>query len=569
MVKGTRAKWGTCSRTVLLGSHIPAISYWDNIIAVGSVDGDIIILGAISGSQIAVLSGHTMEVKCLTFSSDGKSLVSGSNDNTVKLWDVQTGGVIKTFYGHTDWVLSVSISADQTRISSGSHDETIHLWDIHTGEPLCVIKQEQSVPYVKFSPKNPQHIIFESRGKTWQWDVNGHQISPAYDDICIAFSPDHTLFALCNKNIVTVQNSDSKAIVAKFHVANGYATQCCFSPDGRLVAAADYSGTVYVWDIASPGPHPIETFVGHTGLITSLIFPSPSSLISVSEDKSIKFWQISILSTDPVATDLGSTPLTPPIIRSVSLQTRAGIAISSDADGKIKTWDTSTGLCKATFQIQIPAIKGMTCGLGDAKIIDGRLIFVWCMNRKIYICDTEKGELLQTLDPSDLSISSQCWGLRISGDGSKVFCLFDRTIKAWSMWSWEVVGEVEVGLEGELYLDSLCIYSSRVRIHSKDSLAQEGWDFGTSGSSPIPFDPSTERPHLEFIGGTSWQTDGPSWIKNTVTGKGVFQLSGEYAKPIDVQWDGQYLVAGYEFGEVLVLDFHHVLSRLLPTSLIA
>ena len=123
------------------------------------------------------------------------------------------------------------------------------------------------------------------------------------------------------------------------------------------------------------------------------------------------------------------------------------------------------------------------------------------------------------------------------------------------------MGEVKLGLEGELYLDSLCIDGSRVCIHSKKSSAQEGWDFGTPDSSPIPFDPSTGRPHLDLVSGTKWQTEGSSWIKDTATGKEVFKLSGRYAKPSDIQWDGQYLAAGYDSGEVLILDFHHFLSR--------
>jgi len=45
-------------------------------------------------------------------------------------------------------------------------------------------------------------------------------------------------------------------------------------------------------------------------------------------------------------------------------------------------------------------------------------------------------------------------------------------------------------------------------------------------------------------------------IKDAVTGKEVFQLVGRYAKPNCVQWDGQYLVAGYESGEVLILGFN-------------
>ena len=53
--------------------------------------------------------------------------------------------------------------------------------------------------------------------------------------------------------------------------------------------------------------------------------------------------------------------------------------------------------------------------------------------------------------------------------------------------------------------------------------------------------------------------EGPSLIKDTVTGNEVFQLFGKYASPYKVQWDGQYLVACYRSGELLILDFNQML----------
>ena len=552
MVKGTKNEWGKCFRTVSLGEWIWSLSYWNNIIAVGSENRDIIILNAITGTHMSILSGHTDQVISVVFSSDRRLLVSGSGDKTVKLWDVQTGGVVKTFYGHTQQVWSVSISADCAWIASGSEDNTIHLWNIQSGKCHCSIEQENAVHHVNFFPTSPQHIISISSDKVWQWDINGHQIPPTYAGSHIAFSPDHTQFVLCSGNDVTVQNSDSRVIVAEFHVADKKTTCCCFSPDGRLVAAA--AGNIaYVWKITSPDPYLVETFDCHTGGIKSLVFSSSSTLISASSDQSVKFWQIGDFSTGLVATDLQPTPLTLPPIVSISLQARAGVAISSDSNGLVKTWDISTGVCKASFQT--PAGRTSKWGQRDAQLINGKVIFVWYRDGKICVWDTEKGKLLQTLDtPSP-------HGLRISGDGSKIICLGRRSIQAWSMWTWELVGKVELGLKGILYLDSLYIDSSRVWIHSTFSSAQEGWDFGISGSSPMPFNPSTGRPHLDYIGGAPWQTDDPCWIKDMVTGKKVFELSGRYTKPNDVQWNGQYLVAGYDSGEILILDFHSVLSR--------
>ena len=91
----------------------------------------------------------------------------------------------------------------------------------------------------------------------------------------------------------------------------------------------------------------IKTLIGHTGNISSPIFPS--SLISASRDNTIKFWQIGTPSTDPVTIDIKYPPPTPPSIESVSMQVRDGVAISSDGAGVVKTWDILTGLCKASF----------------------------------------------------------------------------------------------------------------------------------------------------------------------------------------------------------------------------
>ena len=85
----------------------------------------------------------------------------------------------------------------------------------------------------------------------------------------------------------------------------------------------------------------------------------------------------------------------------------------------------------------------------------------------------------------------------------------------------------------------------------------QGWDFGILDSAPI------QQPNIP----SSHSTGTKLWdahkfrIKDTVTGKVVFQLGGRFARPVDSQWDGQYLVAGYQSGEVLILDFNNMASK--------
>jgi WD40 repeat protein len=547
VVKGLPVEWKLSSHNVRLNNLPQALACQKNIIAVGLFHGDITILNAITGSKVALLSGHSKRVTSLTFSLDGTSIVSGSWDKTLKLWDVQTGGIIKTFCGHTDWVLSVSISANYTTISSGSRDKTIRLWDIWTEECHCVIEQQGKVDYVAFSPTNPQYLISASGDVVQGWDIDGHQVGVTHIGSHPAFSLDGTHFILCHGNVATVQNSDSGVVVAKCLVPNNSSGTnpkliCpCFSPDGRLVAAAAKT-SAYIWDITGSEPLLIKTITGP--FMSAIAFSSSSILISASHDKSVTFWQIG----GPPG-NLKSTPQTSVPISYISLQAESGIAISHANDGEGMIWDIQTGLCKASFQHQTRGVAWV-----DAQMIDGRLILAELGAHNIYISDVGKAKIILTPDVH----WDSCHGLRISGDGSKIFCLIDGFIKAWSMSTGDAVGEVEVGTGNDSYLDPLYVGGSRIWAQSVDGLVQ-GWDFGISGSPPVPLSNTPpERPHLHMVCGFDVWGSRPCWIEDTVTGKTVFRLSGRYARPTYPRWDGRYLVAGFNSGEVLILDFNHL-----------
>lgn len=552
VVKGLPVRWGACSQTLSFNDFLQSLTCWEDVVAAGSISGDISILDVVTGTRTSTLSRHTDSVEALTFSLDGALLVSGSNDKTISLWDIQTGGVVRTFHGHTDWVWSVSISSDCTTIASGSGDTTIRVWDLWSGECHHVISGHNSyVTSVGFSLTNSQFLISASvDGAVHKWDAEGHQIGSAYSGYGVALSLDGTLFISWDQEVATVRNSDSGTIVVELHVANSIFQRCCFSPNGRFVACAA-GEIIYIWDITNSDPCLIETFVGHTKDITSLTFSSSSLLISTSDDKSVKFWQINPLSKDPAASDSKPIPLALAPIKSVSLQTEDGIAISSDSDGVVKTWDILTGLCKASFHTSVD-----TNSWRDVCLVDGKLVVAWVTDEGIRIWDVERSKPLQTVHTS---FNNPLSDLRISEDRSKVFCVDEKSIQVWSIQTGEAMGEVK--LEHQPYLHSLVMDGLKVWVHFKASPTQ-GWDFETSGSPPTPLsNTSPDRPHLDFIDSTKGWNTNPSRIEDTVTGKEVLQLPERYAEPLVSQWDGQYLVAGYKSGEVMILDFTHMLSQ--------
>ncbi|KAJ6592977.1 WD40-repeat-containing domain protein, partial [Mycena capillaripes] len=123
---------------------------------------------------IAVLEGHTSDVRSVAFSPDGKRIVSGSHDSTVRIWDAETGAALREpLEGHTDWVGSVAFSPDGKRIVSGSDDKTVCIWDAETGAALREPLEGHTdwVGSVAFSPDG-KRIVSGSDDKTVRiWDA--------------------------------------------------------------------------------------------------------------------------------------------------------------------------------------------------------------------------------------------------------------------------------------------------------------------------------------------------------------------------------------------------------------
>ena len=539
MIKGLLG-WGKCSRIVSSVEKPKALACWKNIIAVSS-GSDIAVLDAITGSQIAVHSGHADSVKSLTCSPDGTSLVSGSKDTTIKLWDIQTGGIVNTFHGHTRVVNSVSISADCTTIASGSDDCTLCLWNIQTGK-CYTINQAAPVLEVHFFPLNSKQLVSVSDAKVWWWNTNGRKIAPAYNGHCVTFSFDGTKLAFVNSGVVQVQTSDSGVIVAQFRIPHSFARDCCFSPDGRLIAVGVFS-TVYVWNITSPDPFIVETFINtpKSENIASLRFASLNSLITASGFGLLRFWQVHTLSTAP---DMPNSS-----IQSITLQAKDGIAISSDSDGVVKIRDLSTGLCNASYQT--PA-KGSS--RRDIRLIENSLILVWHTAKEISIWDVGKEELLKTVAIDDEDVCE----LRISEDGSTVFYKFLFSLEAIDTQTGHVVGKVKLE-ENQIMNAFLGVDGSTVWMRStKNNM----WNFRISDSSSLGSClASLSRYHLDFVGGIRMDRTVLPPIEDTITGRKFLQLPKKLDNPTDAQWDGQYLVAGYDTGEVLILECSCALSH--------
>ncbi len=332
--------------------------------------------------ELVVQTGHVSFVNSVAFSPDGKTLASGSEDNTIKLWNVESGKQIKSLEGHASAVNSVVFSPDGKTLASGSGDTTIKLWNAETGQQI------KSIEVLNFTVKS------------------------------VAFSPDGKTLALC---------SDGNTFIRLWNVENGQQTNTLkghtgsvesvvFSPDGKTLASGSYDHTVKLWNVESG--QMIKSFEGHTERILSVAFsPDGKTLASGSWDTKIKLWNIE--SGQEIESLKGNANQ----VYSVRFSPDGKILASGDY-GIIKLWNVESGQLIKSIEAHTDWVKSV------AFSPDGKTLVSGGDDRTIKLWNVESGQLIKPLEGHASAVNS----VAFSSDG-KTLALGsgDHTVKLWNL----------------------------------------------------------------------------------------------------------------------------------------
>lgn len=208
--------------------------------------------------DIFVQLGHrSSDVKASALSEDGKYLVTGSGDRTVKLWNADTGAEIRTFTGHASEVGAVAISADGSRVLSGDQKGVIKLWDTASGSgirSMTITEKESSVNALRFSPGGR---FFTSLTATTLavWDINTGRIIRKTENVQGHFAHDRGEIYVAAKigykdDYVLLELATGKE-VKTFGKTVPWFIFASFSADGKygLFASDEFSLKKYVFGL--------------------------------------------------------------------------------------------------------------------------------------------------------------------------------------------------------------------------------------------------------------------------------------------------------------------------------
>src|SRR6476469_5472438 len=135
------------------------------------------------GGLLRTLEGHTHLVNAVAVTTDGKRVISGSADKTIKVWDLATGKEEFTLKGHTYWVNAVAVTADGRHVISGSKDNTLKVWDLVTGKEEFTLKGHSNSVNAVAVNLDGKRAISGSEDKTVKvWDLATGNEEFTFDD---------------------------------------------------------------------------------------------------------------------------------------------------------------------------------------------------------------------------------------------------------------------------------------------------------------------------------------------------------------------------------------------------
>jgi WD40 repeat protein/serine/threonine protein kinase len=391
-------------------------------IVTGSLDNTAKVWDVANGRELLTLKGHSLGIRSVAFSPDGQRIVTGSEDNTAKVWEAASGRELLTLRGHTYAIRSVAFSPDGQRIVTGSDDQTAKVWDAASGRELLTVKGHSSPIWsVAFSPDGQRIVTGSSdtTAKVWKAASGTNLFTLRVHNswiLSVAFSPDGQRIVTGSEDqIVKVWDAASGKELLTLKGHGGRVLCVAFSPDGQRIVTGSGDNTAKVWEAAS-GTN-LFTLKGHSSGINSVAFsPDGQRIVTGSEDQTAKIWEAA--NREELLTLRGHTNE----IISVAFSPDGQRIVTGSDDQTAKVWEAASGTNLLTLKGHSDQVSSVAFSPDGQRIVTGS----WDKTAKVWEAASGR-ELLTLKGHSGLVMS-----VAFSPDGQRIVTgSLDETAKVW------------------------------------------------------------------------------------------------------------------------------------------
>jgi len=386
------------------------------------------------------IRGHTQPVASVAFSPDGKKIVSGSGDKTVKVWDALSGQEILTFKGHTATVMCVAFSPDSKKIVSISKE--LKVWDASNGQEVLTIKAPTvtsntarvTTLYFKsvaFSPDGKKFVSGSKESK----ETAEKELGPDRTESVNVSSPKNTLKVWdASRSMEPPPPPLSDSLVRKFEGHTSAVKCVALSPSfngegGKLVLTGSEDTTAVLWEAATGNK--LQTYAGHDLIVTSVALSGDGKhVLTGSGDTTAILWEAA--SGKKIQTCKGHAFKIDGVALSGDGKLVLTGAITFYPDQATILWEAAGGKRIQTFQghkylestekrdvkgLKVRTIQGQPARIRCVALsANGKLALTGSDDRTAILWDATSGKTIQTFRGHTDEVAS----VALSGDGKFV-----------------------------------------------------------------------------------------------------------------------------------------------------